>query len=157
MSFLLIWLWKRCPRWHALFCRMSGFFEVNYNSPVDVRSCVPRWTFRHALSSVDDEGVKVWEVELGAKLGTDATPALEPIRAWRAVSNAASLVVVMHTRGTCHVASRNRAAAQTLRVAALALCCASLSSTLFWALWWQDKERGATTYLYIHIKTDHLF
>lgn len=90
---------------------------------------------------MDDEGVKEREVDFGAEIFADAPPAFEPVCAWRAVGHAAPFVVVVHARGTCSVTARYRAAAQTLRVAALTLCCASSPSTLLWALWWKDTEK----------------
>lgn len=94
---------------------------------------VPEWTLRHALSSVDDEAVVVGEVDFGAQLFTDAAPALELVGAWRAVGHAAPLVVVMRACSAGGVTLRDRAAAQTLRVAALAGCRAGSPCTLLCA------------------------
>lgn len=110
------------------------------SSPVGCGAHVPWWAFRHALSTMDDEAVEVGEVDFGAKLGTDAAPALELVGVGRAVSHAASLVVVMHARRTRCVTTRDCAAAQTLRVAALAIRCARSPYTLLWALWWGEKK-----------------
>lgn len=114
--------------------------SANLSSPVWCGACVPRWAFRHALSTVDDEAVEVWEVDLGAKLGTDAAPALELVGAGRAVGHAAALVVVMHTCSTGCVTAWDCAAAKTLRVAALAVSCARSPCTFLWTFWWGDRE-----------------
>lgn len=111
---------------------------MNCRSPVGCGARVPRRALRHALSAVDDEAVVVGEVEVefGAELSTDAAPTLKLVGARRAVSHTASLVVVMHTCCTCCVATGDCAAAQTLRVAALAVRCARSRHTLLRALWW---------------------
>ena len=109
--------------------------------PVGCGARVPRRALRHALPAVDDEAVKVGEVDFGAELGTDAAPALKLVGARRAVGHAASLVVVMHTGRACCVTARDRAAAQTLRVAALAVRCARSPHTLVWALRWEEREK----------------
>lgn len=117
-------------------------FRLNSSSPVWCSTCVPRWTFRHALSSMDNVSVKVGKLGFGAKLGTDAAPALKLVGAWGAVSHAAALVIVMHTCSTCCVTIGDCAAAQTLRVAALAVCCARSQCTLLWAPHCGDRKKG---------------
>lgn len=119
---------------------ISACVRVNCDSPVGCGAHIPRRAFRHALSSVDDKAVKVGKVDLGAELGADAAPALKLVGAGRAFSHTASLVEVMHTGRTCCVTSRDCAAAQTLRVAALAVRCASSPHTLLWTLWWEERE-----------------
>lgn len=84
---------------------------------------------------MDDEGVKVRVVDFRADFGADATPALEPVGAWRAVRHAAPLVEVMHAGRARRVAVGSRAAAQALRMAALPLSGASSPSTAWWTLW----------------------
>lgn len=121
----------------------SGSISADLSSPVGCGACVPRRAFGHALSTVDDEAVEVGEVDFGAKLGTDAAPALKLVGAGWAVGHAAALVVVMHTCSTGRVTAWDCAAAQTLRVAALAVHCACSPCTLLWTLWWGDRERGS--------------
>lgn len=123
---------------------MSDCFRANDNSPVGCRPCEPRWTFREALSPMDDKSIEVRKVNLGAEVSADAPPAFESVRAWRAVGHAAPFVVVVHACSTRCVAARNPAAAQTLGVAALTHRCASSPSTLLRALWWKYTERWGT-------------
>lgn len=78
------------------------------------------WAVRHTLSSVDHETVIIRQVDLGAEVHGDATPALELVRVVRTVLNAPALVVVVLAGGTGPVAVGHGAAAQTLGVAALA-------------------------------------
>lgn len=84
---------------------------------------------------MDDETVEIWDVHFGAELGADAAPALKLVGVGWAVSNAAPLVVVVHTCRACCVTTRDYAAAQALGVAALAIRCARPTLTLLWALW----------------------
>lgn len=90
--------------------------------------------FGHALSAVDDEAVEVGKVDLGADLFADASPALKLVGVARAVGHAAPLVVVVRARRARRVALGGRAAAQTLRVAALSIRSARLPRTLLGAL-----------------------
>lgn len=113
-----------CLNWH---CRVKS-------SPVGCRAGVSRWAIGHALSGVDYEAVELREVDFGAKLSTDAAPALEFVGARRAVGHAAPFMVVMQTCSTCCVTARDCAAAQTLRVAALTISCANSPCTLLWAV-----------------------
>lgn len=78
------------------------------------------WAVRHTLSSVDDETVVIRQVDLGAEVLGDAAPALKLVRAERTVLHAAALVIVVLAGGTGPVVVGHSAAAQALRVTALA-------------------------------------
>lgn len=78
-------------------------------------------------------------MHFGAELHADAAPALKLVGAWWALGHAAPLMVVMHAGGAGRIAGRERAAAQALGVAALAIQRASSPSTLLWALWRTQK------------------
>lgn len=118
----------------------SQLFAVFRHSLVCRRPRVPRRTLGHALLPVDDERVRLRQVHFGAELHADAAPALELVGARWALGHAAPSVIVVHAGGAGHVASRERAAAQALGVAALAIRRASSPSTLLWALWRAQKR-----------------
>lgn len=100
-----------------------------HNSPVGCSACVPWRAFTHTPSVVDDEDFVLLIYEFKASLCTDAAPAFKLVGSRRAVRHTTSFVVVMHTSGARCITIRNRAAAETLRVAALAICGAHLSFT----------------------------
>lgn len=109
-------------------------------SLVGSRTCIPWWTFRHALFPVDDETVKIREVHFRAELWCDTAPTLKLVGARWAVGYAASFVGVMHTGSTCCITSRDCAAAQALGVAAFTIHCACLPCTLLWTLWRRQRK-----------------
>lgn len=78
--------------------------------------------------------MRIREVHFGAELHADAAPALKLVGAWWAGGHAAPLVVVMHAGGAGRIAAGERAAAQALGVAALAVQRARSPSTPLWAL-----------------------
>lgn len=83
---------------------------------------------------MDDEAVVVRQVDSGAELGADAAPTLKLVGAGRTVGHAAALVVVVHAGGAGAVAARHAAAAQALRVAAVAARCAGSPDAFLRAL-----------------------
>lgn len=102
---------------------------LSHNSPVGCSARVPWRAFTHTPSVVDDEDFVLLIYEFKASLCTDAAPAFKLVGSRRAVRHTTSFVVVMHTSGARCITIRNRAAAETLRVAALAICGAHLSFT----------------------------
>lgn len=78
---------------------------------------------------MDDEAVKVGQVDSGAEVQGDAAPVLKLVGARGAVRYAAAFVVVVLAGSAGPVAVWNRAAPQALRVAALILSRARSLST----------------------------
>lgn len=79
-----------------------------------------RWAIRHTLAIMDDKVHFAGQVDLGAHLLGDATPALEAVCARRTVWHAAALVGIMLAGGTRHVIPSFRTSPQALWVATLA-------------------------------------
>lgn len=93
------------------------------------------WAVRHTLSSVDHETVIIRQVDLGAEVHGDATPALKLVGVQRTILHAAALVVVVLAGGTGPVVVGHGAAAQTLGVAAVAQISTRPLSTRLQTIW----------------------
>lgn len=98
---------------------------------------------RHALSPVDDESIVIGQVEFGAHVPGDATPALELQGARWAVLHAAILVIIVLAGGTRPVVVGLGAGTQTLGVTARARVSAGPVAANLWANWRKTQNGNA--------------
>lgn len=98
--------------------------------PLVLITCEAGRAVSHTLSFVDHETVIIGQVDLGAEVHGDATPALKLVRVRRAVLHAAALVIVVLAGGAGPVVVGHGAAAQALGVTALARISTRPLSTL---------------------------